>query len=406
MLSPGHSRGVLGWQSESGAGPARPQLQTTHRCALLSPGLRQCHIILRSPHSWPPPLQVKRVTLVVPLVNMVQYTTGNNRDVVFIAGAAAVAFAYYLRSRCSSEPDRTFKENEKLLVLCRGEVVDAIFRGGHAKTERNGRFRLKEQPYCKADKLTAASSFYEVRQKYCATLAEKVSTVEDSITGKTVHQDSLIYIGLEQDGSTDLANVKSLSQNLFNLKPEASSFLLIATAGKGKTWCARQLTYLLSERALKQEGLKPPLVPMLLTVQDLASALRKGEDNKSLETLCQIEQREECNVLLMHIEQNFQGQEQLLLRVAFDLRLLCVQIDGIDEVPVMHTMVRSLLLLLSRLGIRAIATCVLPRRETVTYGNGRGPRNHAWFCAASLTRVSCSLATQVPTGGDKGLGNP
>ena len=50
-------------QRESGGGAcARPQLQTTHRpqlqTAVLSPGLRQCHIILRSAHSWPPLLQV------------------------------------------------------------------------------------------------------------------------------------------------------------------------------------------------------------------------------------------------------------------------------------------------------------------------------------------------------------
>ena len=43
---------------------------TDHRpiCALLSTGLRQwqCHIILRSAHSYsPPPLQVKRVPLVI-----------------------------------------------------------------------------------------------------------------------------------------------------------------------------------------------------------------------------------------------------------------------------------------------------------------------------------------------------
>lgn len=122
-----------------------------------------------------------------------------------------------------------------------------------------------------------------------------------------------------------------------------------ADPGTGKTWSARQLTFFAADM---KEG--PPLVPLLMTVQDLAAKqatrITKGLEGQSVrQNVVRTYIREVCD------EPGSKYDRHLLL-AAYELRLLLLVVDGIDEAPQMRASIEELLLLLAGVGMRIVAT--------------------------------------------------
>jgi len=129
---------------------------------------------------------------------------------------------------------------------------------------------------------------------------------------------------------------------------ESQGVLVRAGPGTGKTVSLQQLTRLIAQRLYASSSTEQGigLVPMLLTVQRLASYLRKGALLIDAPDL-----------LRAFIEIEYTGPDQDLLLQAYDMRALVCSIDGVDEAAGLKTRIEDLLIeKLAPMGIRTVAS--------------------------------------------------
>ena len=241
-----------------------------------------------------------------------------------------------------------------------------------------------------------AAAYVAARRTYLSNLIEKLSFVEDAITGNRLRiDDQLVYIGINaDDGKTeggvkrsgkwaDISNIADLAELMTSPSSSrthgthaAQGVLVRAGPGTGKTVSLSQLTRIMAVKLLR-ESPEPPattapgpsatvapadgdvamnpvqLVPLLLNVQRLASYMKK-----SMQSLAGT-----ADLLREYIALEYDGDEKSLLLQAYEMKALVLAIDGVDEAAGLKSRVEDLVLLsLAPSGVRL---CVSSRPEGV-----------------------------------------
>ena len=156
----------------------------------------------------------------------------------------------------------------------------------------------------------------------------------------------------------------------------AQPILICAEAGTGKTFCSLQLAHLLAAEMLISQSLA--LVPLHVPLQKVARVARDGAANG--------------NLLHAYIEHEYKDDPACrnMLHMAYELRVLVLVLDGIDEVSALRDRIemliwdvlvpwRGLLLVTSRPEVRSMLSTT-----TLTNRNATGCRQ----IAGNLVAVS------------------
>lgn len=152
---------------------------------------------------------------------------------------------------------------------------------------------------------------------------------------------------------SSISNMEDLTNLLVTPSPnrthgthESQGVLIRAGPGTGKTVSLQQLTRLV---CLRVQGATEPgvaLVPMLLTVQRLASYIKKG-----------VLEITSPDLLRAFIDIEYTGDDRNVLVQAYDMRALVCAIDGVDEAAGLKNKIEDLVInKLAPMGIRTVAS--------------------------------------------------
>ena len=261
------------------------------------------------------------------------------------------------------KPDRV-DEGDVLMVLNgQGKLIDVkvisvadaqarverMRDGDHAPSE----ISLHRTPHVSDDYLANASQFCSYRLEYCGRVLKARGEMQDAVTAvKMKTEEQLINLTVDMVGGVDeaiglqyadyakLTDVEQLAK-LISSSGAPASVVFIAPPGSGKTWSAVQLLYMLAKGA---DASKLPLVPFLVTVQELAKMSKRRAE-------AQLDQQTTTSnavlAFLNSLKDVISGKvtdldlpssamlvmdDWALLKTAYELRLLVVIVDGIDEV--------------------------------------------------------------------------
>ena len=215
-----------------------------------------------------------------------------------------------------------------------------------------------------AQRFESVAEYDAIRDIYLQEVISKLSLIEDAITGNRLNcDDQLIYITVLTDKKTEgsawagISSMEDLTGHLVATSPkrgqgmhEAQGVLVRAGPGTGKTVSLQQLTRLVAKRLQASSGtdLGFSLVPMLVSVQRLASYLKKG-----------VLSTEAGDLLAAYIDVEYEGQPKTkdLLLQAYEARALVLCIDGVDEAAGLKTRIEDLITeKLNPMGIRVVAS--------------------------------------------------
>jgi len=259
--------------------------------------------------------------------------------------------------------------------------------------------------------------FHVLRRGYYKRLLERHGTMEDAITGNKLStvtqlisltiksgeaQDQENVTGLQYADYTSATDVGSLARLTMEASP--SPVLFVAPPGFGKTWSANQLTYKMAEECSKAQDKMPPptgppptwserdwqdygplskqlverknwkdrgppIVPFMLTVQDLARISKSRAEMKLdrptlqsnavltfLDMIGRKTAKESGASKYLPAAAKLEKDDYYLLMAAYHMRLLVVVVDGIDEAPTIKDRIKETLGLLVQNGICVVAT--------------------------------------------------
>lgn len=262
-----------------------------------------------------------------------------------------------------------------------GTFYNLKFEGKGGK--RQIHMDLNSFNHCKLVDFGSVAEYENARTKYLEGLAEKLSYIEDAITGNSLNMDDqIVSISIDtKDVSDDMGSWKTIVNTddlaVQLVRPsagrpqgthEAQGVLLRAGPGTGKTVSMHQLTRLIAKRLLAASGSSPAgrtgashsavepaeqagpgvgLVPMLISVQRLATYMKRyrwelgGVDD----------------LLRSYIGQEFCGDERAVLLQAYQMRALVCAIDGVDEAAALKSRIEDLVVdKLAPFGVRTIVS--------------------------------------------------
>jgi len=284
---------------------------------------------------------------------------------------------------CARYPDSTAfpMVDSKLILLHEGQLLDGIVisTNGSLATVRSGSISfdisLQRHQRTTDDFVDSAEHYFDLRSNFLKRIRTKHAEMEDAITGKRLSTtEQLIQItisnreaagagGLQYADYMDATNIRDIAELTLSTAP--ASLLLVADPGTGKSWSANQLVFQMADWCLSRET-PLPILPFLLTVQELAKLHETRKDAK-------LQTNARSNVVLAFLTslqkvgtEKLQAQlpsasmldeeDYLILMAAYELRLLVIVVDGIDEAPMIRQEVQETLHLLVSIGICVIAT--------------------------------------------------
>ena len=266
-----------------------------------------------------------------------------------------------------------YEPGERLFMVTKDSqsVVDAtvVKRVGSGSTHQVTVARQPGKTLIDLNKFNHAKQRFEsvaqynkVRAMYLQEVVEQFSLIEDAITGNRLNcDDQLIYITVLTDKKSEgtawagISSMEDLTEHLTKSSSKraqgmhgAQGVLVRAGPGTGKTVSLQQLTRLVAKRlqSKSKTDVGIALVPMLLSVQRLASYMKRGTLNS-----------QESDLLSAYINVEFTGQTRDLLLQAYEARALVLCIDGVDEAAGLKAKIENLIVDgLNPMGIRMVAS--------------------------------------------------
>ena len=264
-----------------------------------------------------------------------------------------------------------------VLFDSKGKLVDAVVENGHetfgsrhlltlgaasgttksaasrkgSSAGRSVLYDLNELNHC-CPRFDSVSAYDAARVKYFDLVLKGMNLIEDAITGNKLRiGDQLLLIRTQGKGlSSNLSDVKGVASLLLcdwleraQGRQVSQPILIIAPAGTGKTWTTLQLCVEVAQRAKWS-------VPLVIPVQKLARCVRENPSHPSAVSGSYVH-------LFIEIEFAGQMEVQKVLLQAYDLRLLLILIDGVDEAAALRKPLEQFLsLALVQWGGRMVVT--------------------------------------------------